>query len=127
MNVVLCATEEILSLAIEAYTTENLEKARRVEPLEEVIDELVSDVRLSHISRLKNNECTVELGFILNDVLTDLERISDHCSNIAGCLIEIANASLDMHGYTISLRDGDGEYTRLYEDYSVKYNLIISK
>jgi len=127
LNVVLCATEEILSLAIEAYTTENLEKARRVEPLEEVIDELVSDVRLSHISRLKNNECTVELGFILNDVLTNLERISDHCSNIAGCLIEIANASLDMHGYTISLRDGDGEYTRLYEDYSVKYNLIISK
>ena len=90
---------------------------------EEVVDNLKDQIKLNHIKRLQNNECTIELGFILSDLLTNLERISDHCSNIAGCVIEIAHNSLGMHGYTKALRRGNEVYDRHYKEYSEKYSL----
>lgn len=124
LEVIVNATKEILDLAINSYVNSDLALAKQVEPLEEVIDSLQAEIKLSHITRLKNNECTVELGFVLNDILTNLERVSDHCSNIAGCVIEIAHSSLDMHNYTKSLRGGNEEYDRHFEEYLAKYNLV---
>ncbi|MBQ8372519.1 MAG: Na/Pi cotransporter family protein [Clostridia bacterium] len=124
ISIIMAATKEIVELATESYITGNLELARRVEPLEEVIDDLQSDIKLSHITRLKNNQCTIEVGFVLNDLLTNLERVADHCSNLAGCVIEIDHAGLGMHSYTESVKDGNARYDELFEEYSVKYSLL---
>ena len=86
---------------------------------------LQSEIRANHITRLKNNECTIELGFILTDMLTDLERVSDHCSNIAGCIIEITHKSLGMHEYTRSLKSGNAVYDEYLKTYSDEYKLKV--
>ena len=106
------------------FKENDVDLAKTVEPLETVIDNLQADIRLNHIARLKKNECTVELGFILSDVLTNLERISDHCSNIASCVIEIAHSSLGMHSYTKIVKEGNMQYDKLVESYSDKYTLL---
>ncbi len=124
LAVMLSAVTEILEISLTGFVDNDVRKAQTVEPLEEVIDGLKDGIRLSHIRRLKKNECTIELGFILTDLLTDLERISDHCSNIAGCVVEIAHNSLGMHEYTHTLHEGDEEYDKLFELYSKKYNLL---
>ncbi len=124
LNVMISAVEEILDASITSFTDNRIDIAVKVEPLEEVIDLLQNEIRASHINRLKNNECTIELGFILTDVLTNLERTADHCSNIAGCVIEIAHHSLGMHGYTQSLRSGNKIYDDYYKEYSDKYRIL---
>lgn len=124
LDIMTSAVSEIIDISIESFKTGNLELAAAVEPLETVIDGLQSDIRLGHIARLKRNECTVELGFILSDMLTNLERIADHCSNIAGCVIEIAHSSLGMHGYTHSVKDGNAAYDRMVQSYGEKYSLL---
>ena len=118
------AVHEIVMLAVKSFKEADVSTARMVEPLESVIDNLQSDIRLNHIARLKRGECTAELGFILSDVLTNLERVADHSSNIASCVIEIAHSSLGMHSYTSSVKDGNREYDELYESYSDKYSLL---
>ena len=125
MRTIIRAVSEILSLAVSSFVENDLEKATRVEPLEQVIDLLQSEIRANHVARLKNNECTIELGFILTDMLTDLERVSDHCSNIAGCVIEITHNSLGMHGYTRSLKSGNEIYDRYFKNYSDEYKISI--
>ncbi|MBQ4071856.1 MAG: Na/Pi cotransporter family protein [Clostridia bacterium] len=125
MRVMIRAVEDILSLTFAAFRDNDLERATRVEPLEEVIDMLQSEIRANHINRLKNNECTIELGFILTDMLTDLERVSDHCSNIAGCVIEITHKSLGMHEYTRSLKSGNAVYDEYLKSYSNEYRLKV--
>ncbi len=124
-RVIIDAVNDITALAIKSFTENDLENATRVEPLEEVIDLLQSEIRLNHVRRLKNNECTIELGFILTDMLTDLERISDHCSNIAGCVIEITHNSLGMHEYTRAIKSGNELYDDYFKGYSKKYQLKI--
>ena len=121
LAVLINATDEILDTAVYSFKHNSLDMAAKVEPLEEVIDRLQQKMKLQHINRLKNNECTIELGFILTDILTDLERIADHCSNIAGCVIEISRNSLGMHSYTQSLRAGNAEYDKAVEGFSKKY------
>ena len=123
LDIMMDAIREILGASLSAFTENSLELAAVVEPLEEVVDNLKDQIKLNHIKRLKNNECTIELGFILSDLLTNLERISDHCSNIAGCVIEIAHSSLGMHGYTKALRRGNEIYDEHYKEYSRKYAL----
>ncbi len=125
MRVIIRAVDDILGLSIDSFMQNDIEKATRVEPLEEVIDLLQTEIRANHIRRLKNNECTIELGFILTDMLTDLERVSDHCSNIAGCVIEITHNSLGMHGYTRSLKSGNEVYDNYLKSYSDEYKLKI--
>ncbi len=123
LDVMMAAVAEILDHALGSYGQNDMDTARLVEPLEEVIDGLQAGIKANHIRRLKENGCTIEQGFILTDILTDLERVADHCSNIAGCVIEIAQGGLGMHGYTESLKKGDGDYKRAVLAYGKKYAL----
>ena len=85
---------------------------------------LRDDIKAHHILRLQKSECTVEHGFVLSDILTNLERVSDHCSNIAGCLIEMSrNDSLDLHDYLHRVKAGGAEYDALFAEYKQKYAL----
>ncbi len=122
------AVREITQMVFEAFRDNDLEKAFRVEPLEQVIDDLRDYVKKKHVKRLRGGECTIELGFVLTDLLTDLERISDHCSNIAGCVLEIEHDELDIHEYLHDVKlDAAGEFKRFYEQYSEKYALASGK
>ena len=94
------------------------------EPLEQVIDDLKSRLKKNHISRLQCNECTIEMGFVFSDLITVLERTADHCSNIAGCVIEMSHKSMDMHDYFDKLkRQPDDNYIRQYNEYLKKYSI----
>ena len=124
LDVLYAAVTEIVTITEQALTTSDLELAARIEPLEQVIDDLRDDVKIHHIHRLKKSECTVEHGFVLSDILTNLERVSDHCSNIGGCLIEMAkNDSLDLHDYLHRVHLGGLEYKTLFGEYKAKYAL----
>ena len=124
MRVICGAVDEILTLALDAYLSGDLKKAQLVEPLEQVIDTLKEQLRNRHILRLQKGECTIELGFIWADLLTDLERVGDHCSNIAGCVMEMAHASMDVHQYTSGIRMESPAFHANFEKFSEKYRLI---
>lgn len=118
------ATKEVLSLATGALSGNDLALAKEVEPLEQVIDRLKRKIKNNHIDRLKDGDCTVEMGFILSDLLTNYERIADHCSNIAVCLLETANGSFEMHEYLNNVKaDGKNEFYEQYEAYKKKYSI----
>ena len=121
LTVLRAAVGEIIRLAQQAFVSGNLTAATSVEPLEQTVDLLRDRIKLNHTLRLQKSECTIEHGFVLSDILTDLERVADHCSNIAGCVIEIAHNSLGMHSYTQSLKRGNEEYEELIKEYSKKY------
>ncbi len=121
IEVITAATDEILGLAVDALVDENLEKAAFVEPLEQVIDKLKRVIKTGHISRLRQGDCTMELGFILSDLLTNFERISDHCSNIAVCFIEIAHDSFETHEYLKKIKSGGADFDEMFEAYNEKY------
>ena len=124
LDVLYAAVTEIVTITEQALTTSDLELAARIEPLEQVIDDLRDDIKINHIHRLKKSECTVEHGFVLSDILTNLERVSDHCSNIGGCLIEMAkNDTLDLHDYLHRVHLGGLEYKTLFGEYKAKYAL----
>jgi len=118
------AIDEIVLLAQSAFTENELMNAARVEPLEEVVDYLKDQIKLQHVLRLQKSECTIEHGFVLADILNALERVSDHCSNIAGCVIEISqHDSLSMHSYLSSVRAGGEEFDQMNREYMKKYTL----
>jgi len=122
LGVLVKAVDEILDLSLSAFRNRDLDAAIKVEPLEEVVDYLREELKKKHIARLQRGECTIEMGFILSDLLTSLERISDHCSNIAGCMLEMEHADLDIHEYLRGVKYGDDkEYKDFYEYYKVKY------
>ena len=122
ITTMMSAVNEILSLALGAFVENDLEKAYKVEPLEQVVDNLQSFIKKQHVTRLRKKECTIEMGFVLSDLLTNLERVSDHCSNIAVCIIEIAHESFDMHSYLQNLKDlHNKEYENNLKAYSEKY------
>ena len=109
-EVLLAALEDIMSRAFSCFDAASVEKAREVEPLEETIDRLIEEIRMRHIRRLQSGDCTMQLGFILNDLLTNFERVSDHCSNIALSVIEEKDSSVDRHAYLNDLKD-EGSFT----------------
>ena len=115
------ALEEILAIATEAYCTNDVKRAYRVEPLEEVIDDLVATIKSNHIARLTAGECDIEKGFILNDFLNNFERVSDHCSNIAVTIIELSNNRFDTHRYIHSVAYNTEGFREDYKRYSEKY------
>ncbi len=119
------ALTEILNNSIDAFLTENLDEARMVEPLEEVIDAMQADIRARHVLRLREGTCTIELGFVLSDLLTNMERVSDHCSNIAATLIQTKNETFDMHSYLQSVKaaDGNQDFTARVNEYSERFAL----
>lgn len=118
------AISEIVGLAYKSFAENDLEAATKVEPLEQVVDDLKDRIKAKHIRRLQEGRCTVELGFVLNDILTDLERVSDHCSNIAGLVLEMNHSEMDIHKYLKKIKkDPDGEFAAMFESYSQKYSL----
>ena len=124
INAMIGAVNEILDLALDAFCNENLNSAFLVEPLEQVVDYLKDTIKKNHIARLRKNECTIELGFILSDLITNLERVADHCSNIAGCMLEMTHEDLDIHEYLRNVKNGEiREFNEAYEHYMTKYNI----
>ena len=117
------AAEEIVELSFTAFMDNNIDIAFKVEPLNQVIDKIKEKLRSRHITRMQNGECGIEFGFIWADILTDIERVADHCSNIAGCIIEIADDSMELHKALKALKVQKEEYTRHFEAYSEKYSL----
>lgn len=116
------AVTEILDLTVTTLVHDDLELAKKVEPLEQVIDRLKRKIKNGHISRLREGNCTMELGFVLSDLLTNYERISDHCSNIAVCFLEVAHDSFEAHEYLNYVKSGDEtEFSEMYENYKQKY------
>ena len=116
------AVHEIMQITIDVLVNSNIERAKQVEPLEQVIDRLKIVIKDGHIKRLKQGDCTMELGFVLSDLLTNYERISDHCSNIAVCFIEISHGSFETHDYLNHLKhDNAKEFTDMYNAYKEKY------
>ncbi len=124
LGVMTSAVMEALEKAIASFKGNDISLAAEVDPLEEVIDSLKSALKKRHIARLQNNQCTIELGFIFSDIITVLERISDHCSNIAGCVIEMSHNSMGMHNYLYNFKHKSGNrFTELVNSYGKKYAL----
>ncbi len=123
LSVIISAVGEIVELSYAAYSDNDIDAAKKVEPLEQVIDNLKEKLRTRHIERLQNGGCTIEAGFIWSDLLNNLERVSDHCSNIAGCVIEMAQGSLDLHHYLKNIKEGKGDFVDEYERYSALYSV----
>ncbi len=117
------AVTEILNLSFSAFSDEDLEAARKTEPLEEVIDTLKEDLRTRHFLRLQRGECSVAAGFVWSDLLSNLERISDHCSNISGCVLDSAGNTMNIHENQRALKNSDEEYKQEYHFFQHKYRL----
>ncbi len=117
------AVNEILDLMLKAFTEDNLDVAALVDPLEQAIDRLKSEMHLRHIYRLQNGRCSIETGFVLSDLLTNLERVSDHCSNIAGCIIETSHNAMSLHEGIKALKSEDPNFKETYKAYVAKYTL----
>lgn len=124
LNVLQNALHEIIQLTREAFETGDMPSATKVEPLEQVIDGMVLEIKNRHIRRLQEGVCTIELGFKLSDLLNCYQRVSDHCSNIAACVIQLKSSQLDMHNYLNAIKTGeDAAFTREFSKYQEKYAL----
>lgn len=122
LNVLCDAVSEILGLAYDAFVYNDLISARRVEPLEQVVDDLKRRLRNGHILRLQKGECSIETGFVLGDLLTTLERTADHCSNIAVCVMDAAENNMNVHESLRLMKTGKA-FDEMYKDYSEKYKV----
>ncbi len=116
------AVRDILDLSLQAFLQEDLAAAAKVEPLEQVIDGLKEQMRTRHILRLQKGDCTIDAGFAWLDLLTDLERAADHCSNIAGCVMETAHNNLNLHQSLRAVRGYSEDFQRWYREYTNKYS-----
>ena len=124
LNALIAAVEEIVGLSMGAFEKENVKEAYRVEPLEEMIDMLSDELKLHHVNRVQAGQCTLDQGFVFNDLITNLERVADHCSNIAVAMIELEAGAFDTHEYLNSLRDVHTDsFDRYFEHYKNKYDL----
>ena len=122
---ILCdAVLEIIDLAYKAFADHDIECANKVEPLEQVIDCLIADIKSNHIARLQNGQCTIEMGFVLSDILTNCERVSDHCSNIAVAQIETAQNTYQAHEYLNGVKNaGNADFQLAFDHYRACYSL----
>ena len=124
IQVISAALKEIMALSIAAFTEDDLEKAYLVEPLEERIDILCDEIKLRHVERLQNSTCSLTQSFIFNDLMTDFERVADHCSNIAIAIIELDSDRYDAHDYVINLKElHSHQFDKHYEEFAQKYQI----
>lgn len=122
IKVATAAIREIMEIAIKAFDENDLELAYRVEPLEQVVDGIIEGIKLNHINRLQAGKCTIQQGFVLSDILTNYERVSDHCSNIAVAMIELSKSAFDTHEYLDKLKAmDDPEFRKMFTEYKQKY------
>lgn len=127
LDVIRNALSDIITLSFTSYAERDLQGAKRVEPLEDVIDALQESIRDRHISRLQEGKCTIRLGFVLNDMLTNMERISDHCSNIAVCLLQ-KHDNYSTHSFMENVKHGDSdEFDKAFIEYKAEYSLPSEK
>lgn len=124
LSVLMQAIAEVLQITHQAYTQNDAVIAQRAEPIEQCVDDLVAAIKTRHIQRLQAGECSINLGFVLSDVLNNFERISDHCSNVAVAVIELERHSFDTHQYLRELKVLDADYSRMRREYSEKYRLV---
>jgi phosphate:Na+ symporter len=115
------ALQDLLNRTINSFREGDLYSAGKVEPLEQVIDSLVREIKTRHIARLQAGSCSIEYGFVLDDLLTNYERVADHCSNIAVAMIEVAQDSFDTHAYLSKLKEESEGFSRRYEKYRARY------
>ena len=124
MKVMTSAVLETLRMTVNAFIGSDLDLASQVEPLEEVVDDICDTMKLNHVDRLQKGQCTLEHGFVFNDLITNFERVSDHCSNIAVALIELESGYFDTHEYLGKVRERrSDEFMKAYETYHAKYNI----
>ena len=123
LKVLIGAVSEILNTAERAFSEKDLAAAAQVEPLKQVIVALKEQMRTRHILRMQQGHCSIEAGFVWSDLLTDLERTADHCSNIAGCVLDAANHGLNLHETLRAMRADDPDFRRAYGTYAEKYRL----
>lgn len=122
-DVIAEAVKEVLDSSTRAFENEDISVAVTVEPLEQVIDALKEQLRTNHIIRMQEGKCTAQVGFVWSDILTNLERVSDHCSNIAGCVIDTAAHNLNVHKSLRETRHGDTKFEEMFREYSEKYTV----
>ena len=123
IEVLISAVKEITDISLSAFLSNDTASAELVEPLEQVIDNLKEKLRTNHIRRLQQEQCSIEAGFVWSDLLTDLERVSDHCSNIAGCIIDMNMGNLNIHETLKVAKSGSDVFSEHYALYSDKYKL----
>lgn len=124
LKVLGAALAEIITITITAFEENNLNLAKDVEPLEQVVDQLTTQIKSNHIERLQTGDCTIEMGFVLSDLLNNFERVSDHCSNIAVAMIEVAQNSFATHKYLKAVKDSDNaDFSDRFREYEIKYRL----
>ncbi len=124
LSVLRSAVSEIVALAVKAFVEDDLSVAYRIEPLEEKIDSLCDEMKLHHINRISDGTCTLQLGFVFNDLLTNLERMADHCSNIGVAMIELAGGALETHDYYNKLMEETTEqFKESFAKYDAKFKL----
>ncbi len=121
LNTLFGATGEILDLALAAFKQNDFAAAARVEPLRQIVDVLKSRFRSLHIERMRQGECSIEAGFVWSDLLTNLGRVADHCSNIAACVVELSGDKLELHDYSRTVRAESSAYADMYDKYAAKY------
>ena len=121
LDTIFAAVREVMELAVHAFETNDIAAANRIDPLEQVVDDLKDALRDRHIRRLQRGECSTTLGFVFTDILTDLERISDHCSNIAMSVLQMRTSTFETHSFEAELKRSDALFSELYEEYSKKY------
>ncbi len=124
LEILTLALSEILTRTVTSFTSNNLKLAAMVEPLEQVMDTLIEEVKSRHVERLQRGKCTIELGFVLSDILTNYERISDHCSNIAVAVIETRGDSFESHEYLHAVKKG-ADFEAQYKAFLRKYSLPV--
>ena len=123
-GIICAAVTEILEMSYQAFSKTDYDAARKTEPLEQVIDALKEELRTRHILRLQKGDCSVAAGFIWSDLLTNLERVSDHCSNISGCVLDTVERNMNIHENQRAFRDSDEDYIRLFADFEKKYSVL---
>ena len=116
------ALSEIINYTFMAYTNDDIQAASKVEPLEQVIDILCDQLKEAHVTRLRKGECTIEVGFVFNDLITNVERLSDHCSNVAVCILRVNESTFDTHEYLQGIKSTiTGPYVDDFNNFKMTY------
>ena len=123
LEVICDAVKNVAALSIAAFVENDVTAAANVEALEELVDDLKDELRSRHIKRLQQGNCSIEVGFVWADLLTNLERISDHCSNIAACVIDMAQHNMNLHESVRSIKANDNEFKKMYAQFAQQYKL----
>ncbi len=123
LETITAAVREVMSLSLQAFAEKDLEAASKVEPLEQVVDQLKETLRDNHIRRMKAGKCSMEAGIIWADILTDLERVSDHCSNIAGCIMDLQDHTMNIHEKQRYQKQFDERFKQMFAEYQAQYSV----